>query len=119
MTYEIHQKSGFIIIGNDDSFRRFFSGAIPRQQKIRIHSGLGRYDYMSDHNRGGVDNLGNLKTDDPSRHRLTGGITLGMMGRKSLQADIRLNFEQYFYRKDVVPAISERNKIIAEFVVHF
>lgn len=97
----------------------FAAYKLPVKNGLASISFLGRYDYMSDHNRGGMDNLGNLKTDDPSRHRLTGGITLGMMGRKSLQADIRLNYEQYFYRKDVVPAISERNKIVAEFVVHF
>ncbi len=79
---------------------------------------LCRYDYMSDHSNGTKDENGLLKTDDPERHRLTGGLTLSM-GKGPLQADIRLNYEQYFYNKGVVPSISEQNKIVLEFVAHF
>lgn len=79
---------------------------------------LGRYDYMSDHSNGTKDENALLKTDDPERHRLTGGLTLSM-GKGALQADIRLNYEQYFYNKGVVPSISEQNKIVLEFVAHF
>lgn len=91
---------------------------LPVKKGLTSVSFLGRYDYMSDHNRGGIDGNGNLKTDDPERHRLTGGVTLSL-GNKSLQADLRLNYEQYFYAKGVTPAISEQNKAVAEFVVHF
>ncbi len=91
---------------------------LPVRKGLTSISFLGRYDYMSDHNRGGIDGNGNLKTDDPERHRLTGGVTLSL-GNKSLQADLRLNYEQYFYAKGVTPAISEQNKAVAEFVVHF
>lgn len=91
---------------------------LPVKKGLTSVSFLGRYDYMSDHNRGGTDGNGNLKTDDPERHRLTGGVTLSL-GNKSLQADLRLNYEQYFYAKGVTPAISEQNKAVAEFVVHF
>lgn len=73
---------------------------------------------MSDHSKGTKDDSGNLKIDDPERHRLTGGVTLSL-GKESLQADIRLNYEQYFYNKGVTPAISEQNKIVLEFVAHF
>lgn len=79
---------------------------------------LGRYDYMSDHSNGTKDETGLLKADDPERHRLTGGLTLSM-GKGALQADIRLNYEQYFYNKGVQPSISEQNKIVLEFVAHF
>lgn len=79
---------------------------------------LGRYDYMSDHSSGTKNENGLLKTDDPERHRLTGGLTLSL-GRGALQADIRLNYEQYFYNEGVAPSISERNKIVLEFVAHF
>jgi len=41
------------------------------------------------------------------------------MGKGELQADIRLNYEQYFYKKGVVPSISEQNKVVLEFVAHF
>ena len=73
---------------------------------------------MSDHSNGKKDDAGHLGIDDPERHRLTGGITLSM-GTTSLQADLRLNYEQYFYRKGIIPGISDQNKIVAEFVVHF
>ena len=79
---------------------------------------LGRYDYMSDHSNGTKDVNGLLKTDDPERHRLTGGVTLSM-GKGLLQADVRLNYEQYFYNKCVEPSISEQNKLVLEFVAHF
>ena len=91
---------------------------LPLKKSNMALSFLGRYDYMSDHSKGVKDENGLLKTDDPERHRLTGGLTLSM-GKGALQADIRLNYEQYFYNKDVVPSISERNKIVLEFVAHF
>lgn len=91
---------------------------LPLKKGLTAVSFLGRYDYMSKHSKGAKDESGNLKTDDPERHRLTGGITLSL-GNKALQADIRLNYEQYFYKKDVIPAISEQNKMVIEFVAHF
>lgn len=55
----------------------------------------------------------------PNGHRLTGGVTLSL-GKNDLQADIRLNYEHYIYPdKTVVPAISEQNKLVLEFVAHF
>ncbi len=90
----------------------------PMKGTLTAISFLGRYDYMSDHNRGGKDSDGNLAVDDTERHRLTGGVTFSF-GKPSLQADIRLNYEQYFYPKYAVPAISEQNKIVIEFVAHF
>lgn len=96
----------------------FVAWRIPLNKWLSAISFLGRYDYMSDHNGGGKDDDGKLSVDDPERHRLTGGITLSL-GKKNLQADIRLNYEQYFYSKNVLPAISEQNKFVIEFVAHF
>ena len=91
---------------------------LPMKKGLTSLSFLGRYDYMSDHNKGGTDESGQLTIDDPERHRLTAGLTFSL-GKKSLQADIRLNYEQYFYATDVKPAISEQNKIVLEFITHF
>lgn len=91
---------------------------LPMKKTLSSVSFLGRYDYMSDHSKGSTDDEGNLMTDDPERHRLTAGITLGLGGSK-LQADLRLNYEHYFYSSGATPAISEQSKIVAEFVVHF
>lgn len=96
----------------------FAAYRLPLKKGLAAISFLGRYDYMSDHSNGSKDDNGILTVSDPERHRLTGGVTLSL-GKKSLQADIRLNYEQYFYNKGVNPAISEQNKIVAEFVVHF
>lgn len=96
----------------------FAAYRLPLKGRKMALSFLGRYDYMSDHSNGKKDESGFLKTDDPERHRLTGGLTLSL-GKGALQADIRLNYEQYFYNKGVEPSISERNKIVLEFVAHF
>lgn len=96
----------------------FAAYRLPLRKYLSAVSFLGRYDYMSDHSKGVKDDEGKLVADDPARHRLTGGVTLSL-GKGKLQADIRLNYEQYFYSKGVKPAISEQNKIVVEFVAHF
>lgn len=90
----------------------------PLEKRAAAISFLARYDYMSDHSKGMPHDNGKLGTDDPKRHRLTGGVTISL-GRKSFQADIRVNYEQYFYAESATPAISERSKAVAELVVHF
>lgn len=96
----------------------FAAYRLPLGKSVSAISFLGRYDYMSNHNSGGKDEAGTLTVDDPKRHRATGGVTLSF-GKKSLQADIRVNYEQYFYSRGVTPSISEQNKIVVEFVAHF
>lgn len=96
----------------------FAAYRLPLKKHLTAISFLGRYDYMSGHSMGKVHDDGKLGTDDPERHRLTGGVTLSL-DKKSLQADIRVNYEQYFYSKGVIPAISEQSKAVVEFVVHF
>lgn len=96
----------------------FAAYRLPLKKHLTAISFLGRYDYMSDHSKGKLHEDGKLGADDPERHRLTGGVTLSL-GRKSLQADIRVNYEQYFYSKEVIPSISEQSKAVVELVVHF
>lgn len=96
----------------------FAAYRLPMKKGLTAISFLGRYDYMSDHSQGKKDDGAALSVDDPERHRITGGITLSM-GKGNLQADLRLNYEQYFYPKDVAPSISEQNKAVVELVVHF
>ena len=40
-------------------------------------------------------------------------------GVESFIADLRLNFEKYFYQKSGVPKESERDKIVIEFMTRF
>lgn len=110
-----YARNSFPAVNAVDAFAVY---RLPLKKSLSAISFLGRYDYMSDHNSGGKGDDGKLSVDDPERHRLTGGITLSF-GKKSLQSDIRMNYEQYFYAKGVAPAISEQNKIVLEFVAHF
>lgn len=110
-----YAKDSFKPVNAVDAFAAY---RLPIKKGLTAISFLGRYDYMSDHSKGTADDKGILKTDDPERHRLTGGVTLSM-GKGNLQADLRLNYEQYFYASGVKPAISEQNKAVAELVVHF
>lgn len=110
-----YANSAFSPVNAVDAFAAY---RIPVRKGLTAISFLGRYDYMSDHSRGNKDAEGNLIIDDHERHRLTGGVTLSL-GTSVLQADVRLNYEQYFYRKNVVLAISEQNKMVLEFVTHF
>lgn len=87
----------------------------------RIFSGisaLGRYDYMSDHSDGVRDDSGNLVINDHGRHRMTLGATLHW-GSRSMYADLRINYEQYFYKPGITSGISDRNKIVIELMCRF
>lgn len=85
---------------------------------LRQISLLARYDYMSDHSTGVADpTTGCLVADDPERHRVTGGVTFSL--GLPFRADVRLNYEAYFYRAAATPALSEQDKIVAEFMVRF
>ena len=85
---------------------------------LRQISLLARYDYMSDHSTGVADpTTGCLVADDPERHRVTGGVTFSL--GLPFRADVRLNYEAYFYRATAAPALSEQDKIVAEFMVRF
>lgn len=89
----------------------------PRLRALKQISILARYDYMSDHSTGVADASGQLVADDPERHRVTGGLTFSL--GLPFQADIRINYEAYFYRATVTPALSEQDKFVAEFMVRF
>lgn len=79
---------------------------------------LGRYDYMSDHSDGVPDESGNLTVDDSERHRLTAGVTF-RIGKLPFHADIRVNYEKYFYGSDAAVAVSEKDKFVVELMCRF
>ena len=76
-----------------------------------------RYDYMGDHSDGILNEEGKLFITDYKRHRITGGVTLSI--DKPFLSDIRINYEKYFYDKNAIPKISERDKFVIEFMTHF
>lgn len=69
---------------------------------------LARYDYMS-----------RQELTDAERHRLTAGLTLHFFPERKFYADLRLNYEQYFYAADVSPKESEQTKLVAEMMLRF
>ena len=78
---------------------------------------LGRFDCMSDHSNGEAGEGGTLVVDDAARKRLTVGTTLSLV--KPFVADLRVNYENYFYDNNAVAAVSERDKIVVELMVRF
>lgn len=78
---------------------------------------LGRYDYLADHSNGLFDTDGALVANDPRRHRATIGTTFSF--GLPFAADIRINYEKYFYDSAAVAPVSERDKVVVEVMVHF
>lgn len=100
-----------------DAMDAFICYDQPLPKVFRKMSFLCRYDFMTNHSDGSVDDQGKLKLTDAKRQRLTGGITLSMA--KKMDADIRLNYEKYFYHDISLAKPSERDKAVVELVVHF
>lgn len=91
---------------------------VPMKKMTRGVSLLARYDYMGDHSNGRKAAYGMLTVNDIKRHRATAGVTLHF-GRKTFLSDVRLNYEKYFYGRNVLPGISDSDKAVAELVCRF
>ncbi|MCI5983320.1 MAG: porin [Bacteroidales bacterium] len=96
----------------------------PVRRMFQKISYLVRWDFMSNHSNGtaSVDTDGDgvndaLTTNDPQRNRITGGATFSFGA--PFRADIRLNYEHYFYKANVTPAVSEQSKLVVELMVRF
>lgn len=72
---------------------------------------LARFDYMGDNSDG-------LKLTDSERKRLTAGFTLSL-GQKAFTADLRINYEKYFYDDGAKIKTSEHDKVVAELMIRF
>ena len=100
-----------------DAVDAFLCRDFPLRRIFRKISVLARYDYMSDHSDGLPGPDGVLVVNDPKRHRLTGGLTFSL--GLPFTADIRLNYEAYFYDRAVEPALSEQDKVVVELMCRF
>lgn len=78
----------------------------------------GRFDGMTAHNSGALGDSGELTPDMPARNRITVGSTLSSVHGK-IHADVRLNYEKYFYHHDVVAPVGQDDKVAVELVVSF
>lgn len=90
---------------------------LPLRRVFNKMSFLCRYDRMDNHSDGTLDEAGALKLTDAERQRVTGGITLSLA--KKMNADIRINYEKYFYDDMSLAKPSERDKAVVELVIHF
>ena len=89
----------------------------PEHTRINMYDAGIYYQNSRFHIEAADSETGVLKINDYARHRVTGGITLSLS--KAFIADLRLNFEKYFYQKSGVPKESERDKIVIEFMTRF
>lgn len=110
--------------GNVSAVDAFINYDIPlRKCFFNKISPLLRYDYMGDHSDGkrymdgAVNEEGTLIINDYQRSRITGGLTLSIA--QPFISDIRINYEKYFYREGAVPKVSEKDKVVIEFVTRF
>jgi hypothetical protein len=109
-----------------NSVDAFVSYGLPiRKGVFRKISFLGRYDYLGDHSTGTAANVGtepapvwSLIANDIERHRATAGVTFSL--GLPFEADIRLNYEKYFYAPNASPiGVSDHDKIVIELMAHF
>ena len=112
--------------GDVYSFDGFVSYRFPigdGGKAVKSISPLVRYDSMNDHSDGirylnGVpDPSGSLVIRDYARSRITGGVTISL--GTPFVSDIRINYEKYFYREGAIPDVSEKDKLVVEFMVRF
>lgn len=103
--------------GDVNAWDAFACYDLPLRKAFRKVSFLCRYDCMGDHSDGSLADDGRLKLTDAARKRVTGGVTLSLA--KKMNADIRLNYEKYFYDDLSLAKPSERDKAVVELVVHF
>lgn len=100
-----------------DAVDAFVCRDIPLKRVFTKISLLARYDYMSDHSNGIANDQGVLFVNDPKRHRVTGGLTFSL--GLPFRADIRLNYEAYFYHRKATPHRSEQDKLVLELMCRF
>ena len=73
---------------------------------------------MTDLSSGAVDEEGAFYVTDSARNRITVGGTVTYT-YKAVHADIRLNYEKYFYHSGAEIADGLNDKIVAELVIRF
>ena len=104
---------------NVHSFNSFvnYDIALKNGKLVKKISPLVRYDFMTDHSDGTLDDNGKMVLTDYKRSRFTAGITVSLA--KPFISDIRLNYEKYFYGDNAVPKTSEKDKIVIEIMTRF
>ncbi len=115
--YKIYSNNAFDDVQSVNSFVNY---DLPlKRGPFQKMSFLVRYDMMSDQSDAETydDETGALSITDYERHRLTGGITFSLS--KAFRADLRLNYEKYFYPDHSIAKESEQDKLVLELMVRF
>ena len=100
------------------AFNSFVNYDVKLKKHFEKISFLIRYDWMTNNNDGYADPETNrLNITDYYRQRITTGITLSI--DKPFISDIRINYENYFYKKSGVPKESEQDKFVIELMTRF
>lgn len=115
----LYKKYGHSSFDDVHAVNSFVNYDLPLHKFFHKMSFLVRYDMMNDHSNGlGMDETTRrLPITDYARKRLTGGLTFSFS--KAFVADIRLNYEKYFYKKGGIPKDSEQDKLVIEFMTRF
>lgn len=116
----LYKTYGHDAFKNMHSVNSFAIYDIPLRRFFHKMSFLARYDMMTDHSDGittSETEPNKLAITDYARHRVTGGLTFSFS--KSFIADIRLNYEKYFYKSGGIPDSSEQDKLVIEFMTRF
>lgn len=100
------------------AFNSFINYDIPMKKVFSKISVLCRFDYMDNHSNG-IKNQETklLEINDYERKRITGGLTFSLCGK--FTADIRLNYENYFYPQGSKAKTGEKDKFVIEFMTRF
>lgn len=115
--YKHYSKDAFCDVHSFDGFINYDFLLRNKKSLVKKISPLVRYDFMTDHSDGTLDDNGKMKLTDYKRSRVTGGVTFSLA--KPFVSDIRLNYEKYFYGKNAVAKVSEKDKIVIEVMTRF
>lgn len=79
----------------------------------------GRFDGLTDHSNSELDDNNQQYISDPARNRITAGVTLGYFKTKNLFADLRLDYEKYFYHSSTHVTATMGDKAVVELILRF
>ena len=115
--YKDYANSSFESVWAFDAFVNYDWFFKREESLIKKVSFLARFDYMGNNSdeldEDGIDYV----ITDYERKRVTGGLTFSF--GKPFQADLRLNYEKYFYDDNSLALESEQDKIVVEMMVRF
>ena len=114
--YKTYEDNAFKDVSSVNAFANY---DLPLKKVFRKMSFLVRYDMMTDHSNAQAldETTGALAITDYKRHRVTGGLTLSLY--KAFRADLRLNYEKYFYPEGSIAKESEQDKVVVELMIRF